>query len=257
MLGILDTLYKLINNDSCKKDFVIHGGVGVLVRILQDGFTENANELQITVEILWKLTFGDVVCKEMVKKKMVNADCVQVLLRLRSSQMRSLRVAGTALLWRSGIVDLNRTMFESRSFDFTKDNYVYISCQSDMVDRLSEIRDALLSVGYKICESQSELDGNKIPTMMRNVWKSVVVVLCVSSKYKDDVICQTEAIYAQELRKTIGALIMEEDCRLDGWFGKLLRQRKVYNVYTDDLMKKNIPEIIDEFGVQSGLIHYV
>ncbi len=77
ILGILDCLYKLADNDSCKKQIVMNRGTGVLVRILQEGFTDNTDELQMTIDILWKLTFGGGNCKEIVRKKLVNCDCVQ------------------------------------------------------------------------------------------------------------------------------------------------------------------------------------
>ena len=62
--------------------------------------------------------------------------------------------------------------------------------------------------------------GSTLEAMAAAVEDSRVVVICISSNYKDSPSCRTEAEYTFQLRKPYIPLMVEKGYKPDGWLGK-------------------------------------
>ena len=92
-----------------------------------------------------------------------------------------------------------------------------ISYQWDDQKYCLNMRDHLISHGYKVWMDIDKMHGSVLETVSEAVENSFCVIMCVSQKYKEIKSCKLEAEYAVQLEKNIVPLIMQHGYQPDGW----------------------------------------
>ncbi|CAF1649145.1 unnamed protein product, partial [Didymodactylos carnosus] len=79
---------------------------------------------------------------------------------------------------------------------------------------------------YKVWIDKERMYGSLMARMAEGVEKSEIVLICMSSSYKESDNCKSEAIYAKKRHRYLIPLIVEPKYNPSGWLG----------VYRDDLL---------------------
>ncbi|KAH3748554.1 hypothetical protein DPMN_183000 [Dreissena polymorpha] len=97
--------------------------------------------------------------------------------------------------------------------------HIMISYNSSDRVLMTTIRDRLRTCGYTVWMDVDQMTGSTTDAMAEAVENSLIVLICLSEKYKNSLYCRNEANYAYDLRKTIIPLKTARDYKPDGWLG--------------------------------------
>jgi len=111
--------------------------------------------------------------------------------------------------------------------------HIMISYQWDSQNFVKRVATALRHAGYKIWLDIDDMQGSTLEAMANAVEGAVVVLICMTKKYKESPNCRSEAEYTNKLRKTFIPLILDPNYKPDGWLGLMLGE-KLYYVFRDD-----------------------
>eukprot|EP00057_Strongylocentrotus_purpuratus_P008706 XP_011663180.1 PREDICTED: uncharacterized protein LOC105437819 [Strongylocentrotus purpuratus] len=84
--------------------------------------------------------------------------------------------------------------------------------------------------------------------MTKAVQRASVVLVCMSRRFNDSYHCRTEATYAYTLKKDIIPLMLQDHFTPEDWLGALMGMKKYYSMFSDDLMKQYLPNLVRELG---------
>ncbi|XP_033120535.1 uncharacterized protein LOC117119762 isoform X2 [Anneissia japonica] len=106
--------------------------------------------------------------------------------------------------------------------------YIMVSFQSKYREIVRRIVDRLRKEGYIVWMDETDME-NRIADDLANAIKDAEVVLvCLSSNYKDSVYCERESNNVAHFRKPFIVLMMER-FTMDGWVANYYSER----LYTD------------------------
>jgi len=96
-------------------------------------------------------------------------------------------------------------------------------------DRMRQIGLHLKSLGFPIWIDIEQMEGSVLERMSEAVENSSVVVIGLSSNYKESQACRTEAEYAYRLKKEVVYVMAEDGYTPKGWLGAMLGNKLWYN----------------------------
>jgi len=115
-----------------------------------------------------------------------------------------------------------------------QEHHIMISYCWAQKERMRKIADHLKSKGLSIWIDIERMEGSVLEAMARAVENSSIVIIGVSSQYKESHACRTEAEYAYKLQKRTICLMAEDDYVPRGWLGALLGNKLWYSCWDKD-----------------------
>jgi len=109
--------------------------------------------------------------------------------------------------------------------------HVMISYCQEEKEKARGIANYLQSKNIPIWISLEQMEGNIFNTMAGAIDQASVILIFLSSKYKDSQICRTEAEYAFQSQKQIICIMAEDNYQPRGWLASLLGNQIWYNLW--------------------------
>jgi len=100
-------------------------------------------------------------------------------------------------------------------------------------DRMRELGFYIKSMGFPIWLDVEQMEGNILQRMSEAVEKASIVIIGVSSHYKESQSCRTEASYAYRLKKNTIFVMAEDGYSPLGWLGAMVGNNLWYSPWTD------------------------
>ncbi|XP_072026498.1 uncharacterized protein [Amphiura filiformis] len=247
--GLIDTMNRLVINDSCKRKVVQCDGIPPVIEILQIQGPDADDSQLAALETLWKIALIEK-HQQILIQHILDSNVVPILTGMQSTSFPpSLRNASTGLLWKLGLVDMTPNVNSINDEGQT----ILLSYDVSNQKQARKLRDILVAAGFKVWMDENKTDGKLFTSMVNALGSCAAVLLCVSSEYKESIYCQTEATYAVELGKPTIPLRIEELYKVDGWLASLISTRQQFKAYSDDALEEDIEELIEEL-VECGCI---
>ena len=134
---------------------------------------------------------------------------------------------------------------------------VMISYSWKQQDRMRQLCAYLKTLGFLVWMDVEQMEGSVLEKMTEAVEESDVIIIGLSSAYKDSQACRTEAEYAYRLKKTMIFVAAEDGYSAKGWLGALLGNSLWYSPWTDSAgFEAGSAGIVKALGkkVPSGLL---
>ncbi|XP_078572363.1 uncharacterized protein LOC144859530 [Branchiostoma floridae x Branchiostoma japonicum] len=241
---------QLAQNDDNKVMIVKKGALPLLVQLMETGDEE---EQEQGANAVWQLAFHD------DNKDKIRAEprLMYQLKRLKDSKNPETAKAANGALWvldkqarEEKAKELSEKSEESSREDLQGGSgpHIMISYQWDHQKTLVKVKDRLQSYGYRVWMDLEQMGGSTLQAMAEAVENSVVVLICMSQKYKESPNCRTEAEYTFQLRKQIVPLMMEGKYKPDGWLGAILGAKLYFDFSAQHKFEDSIGKLIKELG---------
>jgi len=104
----------------------------------------------------------------------------------------------------------------------TKEGHIMISYSWAQKDRMRELGYYLKKLGLKIWLDIEQMEGSILEKMSEAIEEAEVVIIGLSSNYKESQACRTEAEYAYRLKKKVIFVLAEDGFLPKGWLGAML-----------------------------------
>jgi len=112
--------------------------------------------------------------------------------------------------------------------------HVMISYSWTQQERMIELGNFLKSQGITIWIDVEQMEGSVLEAMAEAVQNASVVIIGLSSQYKESQACRTEAEYAYKLRKEMVFVMAEDGYEPTQWLGALLGINIWYSCWNKD-----------------------
>ncbi|XP_041481648.1 uncharacterized protein LOC121428847 [Lytechinus variegatus] len=257
---LLQGLNQLTINDSNKLLVVKLGGIEVLERILARDGSSN-EEKHWAARGVWQLAF-----KESNKVKIRHSKAIiSALNKIRETtdHFRLKEACASALFVINDVLDIDdeseghastrgehsqRSVRSEESAGHGEEGHVMISYQHASQDRMLLVKSYLEEHGYHVWMDVDKMKGDILDSMAKAVQRAEVVLVCMSHRFKESQHCRTEATYAYTLNKAIVPLMLQDGFSPEDWLGALMGMKRYYPVFSDDLMRQSLPDLIKELG---------
>ena len=100
--------------------------------------------------------------------------------------------------------------------------HVMISYSWAQKDRMRQIGSHLKSLGYPVWLDIEQMEGSVLERMSEAVEQAAVLIIGLSTNYKESQACRTEAEYAYRLKKQVIFVMAEDGYTATGWLGAML-----------------------------------
>ncbi|XP_054769415.2 uncharacterized protein LOC129277236 [Lytechinus pictus] len=253
-LELLQGLNQLAINDCNKLLIVNRGGIEILERILTGKGSSNEEKLWAARGV-WQMAF-----KEENKVKIRQSAATIEALRKTEETTDHCDVkeacAGALFVINEvsdidgvfeGPIPAHKDKREVLPGNET-DGHVMISYQHKSRDRMLKVKSYLEGLGYDVWMDVDRLEGDILDSMAKAVQRAAVVLVCMTRTFKESQHCRTEATYAYTLNKDIIPLMLQDQFAPEDWLGALVGMKKYYPLFSDDLMKKNLPDLVRDLG---------
>jgi len=137
-----------------------------------------------------------------------------------------------------------RSPIESKGKGKGKDqskHQIMISYSWAQKEKARDIADHLKRKGFNIWIDIEQMEGSVLEKMAEAVESSAVILIFLSSNYKESQACRTEAEYTYKLKKEVICIMAEDNYQPRGWLGALLGNKLFY-----DLWKNSETETLEE-----------
>ncbi|XP_054770490.2 uncharacterized protein LOC129278315 [Lytechinus pictus] len=257
---LLQGLNQLTINDSNKLLVVKFGGIEVLERILVRDGSSNEEKLWAARGV-WQLAF-----KESNKVKIRHSTAIiNALNKIRGTtdHFRLKEACASALFVINDVLDIDdeskghastrgehrqRSVRSEESSGHGEEGHIMISYQHASQDRMLMVKSYLEEQGYNVWMDVDKMKGDILDSMAKAVQRAEVVLVCMSHRFKESQHCRTEATYAYTLNKAIIPLMLQDGFAPEDWLGALMGMKRYYPVFSDDLMRQSLPDLIRELG---------
>lgn len=102
----------------------------------------------------------------------------------------------------------------------------------------------LKAANIKVWFDLEQMKGDTVEAMAEAIEGSYLVLMCMSSAYKESANCRLEASYAHKSKKNVIPLLVEEGYSPTGWLGLLVGNALWYAAYTSDLVPTAATQVI-------------
>ncbi|XP_041480874.1 uncharacterized protein LOC121428360 [Lytechinus variegatus] len=253
-LELLQGLNQLAINDSNKLLIVNLGGKEILERILTGKGSSDEEKLWAARGV-WQMAF-----KEENKVKIrKSTTTIEALKRIEETTDHCdvKEACAGALFVINEVSDIDgefkaptHTRKDQREVSPGKetDGHVMISYQHKSRDRMLKVKSYLEGLGYDVWMDVDRMEGDILDSMAKAVQRAAVVLVCMTRKFKESQHCRTEATYAYTLNKDIIPLMLQDQFAPEDWLGALVGMKKYYSLFSDDLMKEALPDLVRDLG---------
>jgi len=130
--------------------------------------------------------------------------------------------------------------------------HIMISYSWAQKDKMRELGFHLKSLGFKIWLDIEQMEGSVLEKMSEAVEQSSLIIIGLSSAYKESQACRTEANYAYRLKKNVLFVMAEEDYTPKGWLGAMLGNDLWYNPWGPEGFEEVSKRIVEQIRKISG-----
>jgi len=254
--NILKALGSLARNEANMKELKSNEIVKKIIEFTQNRKDNLIKTNDRTIEelstVIWILSF-DQDCKN----KFLSNGIVDILkeFNLKDNE-RAKRAVDGALFTLTGNQNQNQNQNQNRN---EIKGQVMISYCWEEKEKAREIANYLQTKNIPVWIDTEKMEGVS-EKMAEAVGESAVILIFLSSRYKDSHACRTEAEYAYSLKKEIICIMAEENYQPRGWLGALLGNNLYYNPWKNELFNEqlldpiisqlvkslNQPEVVDQ-----------
>ncbi len=229
----------MVQNDEVKKEFMKQNGLPSIIK-----FAKETKDDPLPLEITYAMTFnGDA-------KKVINQDkeFVDHIKELRESTIKDVSKMAHGIMWKLEDEEKFKKKEEEKEKEKESKQESKPKENSDNKDEKKydimisycwaqkplchQICDRLEADKYKIWLDRDEMHGSIIERMAEAIEQAKVVLICMSSNYKNSTNCKAEAEYAFNRKSNIVPLVVEPQYKADGWLG-FMAGSKIYVDFAD------------------------
>jgi len=226
--NILKALGSLARNEANMKELKNNGIVKKIIEFAQNRKDNLLKTSERTIEelstLIWVLSF-DQDCKN----EFLSNGIVEILKGFNIKDNESTkRAINGALFTLIGNQNQNQSRNEIKG-------QVMISYCWEEKEKARGIANYLQSKNIPIWIDIEQMEGSVLEKMAEAVEESSVILIFLSSKYKESQACRTEAEYAYKLKKEVICIMAEENYQPRGWLGALLGNKLWYNLWKNSM----------------------
>eukprot|EP00735_Rhodelphis_limneticus_P011738 TRINITY_DN4876_c0_g1::TRINITY_DN4876_c0_g1_i1::g.1023::m.1023 TRINITY_DN4876_c0_g1::TRINITY_DN4876_c0_g1_i1::g.1023 ORF type:complete len:639 (-),score=63.38,TIR_2/PF13676.1/1.5e-16,TIR/PF01582.15/1.8e-05,Arm/PF00514.18/5.5e+03,Arm/PF00514.18/21,Arm/PF00514.18/1.6e+03,Arm/PF00514.18/7.5e+03,Arm/PF00514.18/0.006,Arm/PF00514.18/98,V-ATPase_H_N/PF03224.9/1.4e+03,V-ATPase_H_N/PF03224.9/0.00081,DUF2007/PF09413.5/3.7e+02,DUF2007/PF09413.5/1.8,DUF2007/PF09413.5/64,KAP/PF05804.7/13,KAP/PF05804.7/5.7 TR len=128
----------------------------------------------------------------------------------------------------------------------TKPAYIMVSYNWAHQPCILKLRQRLAEAGIPVWIDVEQMKGSILETMADAVENSSIVIIAMSSHYKESANCRLEAEFTIQQKKRIIPLMMESGFKPSGWLGLLLGSKLYYDFTMDNVPEATYTALINE-----------
>ncbi len=129
-----------------------------------------------------------------------------------------------------------------------KNDHIMISYNTASRESCLKIKEQLEESGFKVWIDVNDLHGSSFDAMAKAVENSILVLVCITEKYRQSINCQAEAEYAFRLKKKIIPVILEKGYEnVKGWLGLIIGD-KIFVNFTKYSFDESIRRLKNEIA---------
>ncbi|XP_030845723.1 uncharacterized protein LOC115925852 [Strongylocentrotus purpuratus] len=246
---VLQGLNQLAIND-CNKILIVKlGWIDVLERILVDEGSSNEEKLWAARGI-WQLAFKEENKVKIRQRTTLHNTLKKIKETTKDSDVKE--ACSGALFVINEVFDIDDEfkghMVKSEVSSGHVEGHIMISYQHASQERMLQVKSYLEESGYNIWMDVDKMKGDILDSMAKAVQRASVVLVCMSRKFKESQHCRTEATYAYTLKKDIIPLMLQDQFTPEDWLGALMGMKKYYPMFSDDLMRQCLPDLVSELS---------
>jgi len=222
--NVLKAIASLARNEANMKELKNNGVADKIIELFksrkEDLLKTNFQTVEEGTKVIWILSF-DKECKD----KFLSEGIVEILkgLNVKGHKGAILAIQNTLF----ALVGANQN--QNKKDEETSKGQVMISYSWAQKEKAREVGNYLKSKGIPIWIDIEQMEGSVLETMAAAVEESSIILIFLSSNYKESQACRTEAEYAYKLKKEIVCVLGEENYQPRGWLGALLGNKLWYN----------------------------
>ncbi|XP_013413692.1 uncharacterized protein LOC106176027 [Lingula anatina] len=259
-------LEALAKNEDNKPVIVRKGALPLLTKMLS---SPDETEVDPAVSAIWELSFNNE-NKTAIKTENECLDRVKDLIKHRNPDIAQ---AADSIFWELDI-DVESGEEKGKELDTIDQNlpngapspktwpnskaalwgesasgqHIMISYNWDNQPILIKVKDALVSLGYKVWMDIEQMRGSTSDAMSSAVENAAVVLIAMSQKYKDSKPCRKEAEYADEQNKAIIPLLVQPGYKPNGWLGLLVGKALYYDISGKFNIRSKVNDLATALG---------
>jgi len=244
----LIALRSLITNEAniknLREEKIVKTVLELIANRKNDIFQENMLSLEEAVKVIWALAFDD-----QCKSELLENGAVDLLRGLQVYDHEPAKKAIDGTLWiltgstkTSDDMDIQSPQNQEQFLQ--QPQHIMISYSWAQKDKMRELTDDLKSHGLPIWIDVDQMEGSVLEAMAIAVENASVVIIGLSSQYKESQACRTEAEYAYKLKKPMICLLAEDNYQPKGWLGALLGNKFWYSPWTHTNGPAGIEELV-------------
>jgi len=138
----------------------------------------------------------------------------------------------------------NQSLIESKGKGNQANHQIMISYSWAQKEKARNLAEHLKRKGFNIWIDVEQMEGSVLEKMAEAVEGSAVILIFLSSNYKESQACRTEAEYTYKLKKEVICIMAEDNYQPRGWLGALLGNKLFY-----DLWKNSETETLEDASV--------
>jgi hypothetical protein len=229
---------------------------GFLIRCATERDLHTGLVLQISLEIIWMLTFNNKIHQILIK----DYDNFVMYLKttLINSNEQGVQAAAKGILWKlenesilkQEIIDKNENNICNETYD------IMISYCHSNKDLCFQIHQHLTKLNYRIWLDFENMYGSTLQSMAQAIESSNIILICMSNPYKQSAYCRSEAEYAYTRQRHLIPLVMEKKYRPDGWLGFICAS-KMYVDFTKTEFEQAFQKLISQIQLHQKQIESI
>ncbi|CAF1515353.1 unnamed protein product [Rotaria magnacalcarata] len=243
--SLLICLKAFIQHDEIKEEIAKQNYFSLLIRCVTQNNLHVDLVLQISLEIIWSLTFNNRIREMLIN----NYEPFFVYLKeiLVNSPEEGVQAAAKGILWklandssaRKGIGDIDENNTSGKKYD------IMISYSHSNKDVCHQIYQNLINLKYTVWLDFKNMQESTLESMANAIESSETILVCMSNPYKQSPYCQSEAQYAYTRHRHIIPLVVENKYRPDGWLGFICAS-KLYVDFTKTDFEQAFQKLISQ-----------
>jgi len=218
----------LATNEANLKELKTQGVVSVIEKLLkvrrQDLFLDNLDTLQEATYVVWALSFNKDCREQLLASEMVS------ILKSFPTEQEGVKHGIDGALWNLG--ESSRPTPAVQQGDGGKPGHIMISYSWGQQERMRQLASVIKEAGFPIWIDVEEMEGSVLEKMAEAVEEAAIIVIGLSTTYKDSQACHTEAEYSYKLKKPMIFVLAEDGFVAKGWLGAMLGDQLWYSPWT-------------------------
>jgi len=203
---------------------------GRIAKILVDLFEnrrddlidENSETVLQAAKMIWGLSFH-----EEFKQQFIENGGIDCLRACKFKDKPNVKQAIDGALWTLTCNSMDVNMINQTT------SHVMLSYCTAEKDRMKQLADLLKTIGINVLMDEGQIDRNGREVRIEDVEMAAIMIVGISSQYKESLEGRTEAEFASRLNKKIIWLVVEDDYTPKGWLKALIGHDPSYNPWED------------------------
>jgi len=192
-----------------------------------DILTENMDSLEQAIRVIWALAFD-----EENTKVLINLGAVPLIHGFKVIDHEGASEAIKNVLFKLEPPPSPALSAPDQLHPVISEEQIMISYCWAQKERMRDVADLLREQGYHIWIDIEQMEGSVLEKMAEAVENSSVIIIGLSSQYKESQACRTEAEYSYKLKKPMICLMAEDEYVPRGWLGALVGNQLWYSPWT-------------------------